>query len=58
MFFVIFVPFLLVISDIFQDGGQTVNLEAKDNKDILWRSFTYLHSKPIRMKIGAAEVEK
>ena len=58
MFFVIFVPFLLVISDIFQDGGQTVNFEAKDYKDIFWRPFTYLHSKPIRMKIGAAEVEK
>ena len=42
----------------FQDGGQTVNFEDKDYKDSFWRPFTYLHSKPIRMKIGAAEVEK
>ena len=43
---------------VFQDGGQTVNFEAKDYKDIFWRPFTYLHSKPIRMKIGAVGVEK
>ena len=43
---------------IFQDGGQTVDFEAKDNKDIIWRPYFYLWNEPMQMIVGQVEAEK
>ena len=51
---------VLVVADfsLFQDGGQTANFTAKDYKDLVENSHSYLCTKSIQMIIGLVEAEK
>ena len=53
LFFILFSQ----ISVIFQDGGQTANFRAKDYKDIVERSYSYLCTKSIQMINGLVAAE-